>query len=137
MLNFFEITTIVFLFILYIIIDNYNLYFLIIYLGLIAYTSYKIYIKISIWKENLRFSSSIKIILSYIISYFIICSPNPIYYLFTFYLPFQNFFRIIFLVIIITSQVEKLSSRDMEKDLFKFINNSEKINESNDIKIIK
>ena len=133
MVTFFEITTIIFLFILYIIIDNYHLYFLIIYLSLIAYTSYKIYIKISILKEKLRFSSIIKIIFSYIISYFIIYAPNPIYYLFTFYLPFQNFFRIIFMVIIITSQVEQLSSGDTEKYLFKFINNSEKINESNDI----
>ena len=37
------------------------------------------------------------------------------------------------MVIIITSQVEKLSTKDIEKYLFKFINNSEKINESNDI----
>ena len=37
------------------------------------------------------------------------------------------------MVIIITSKVEQLSSGDTEKYLFKFINNSEKINESNDI----
>ena len=133
MFKFFEIATILFLFILYIIIDNYHLYFLIIYLCLIIYTSYKIYLIISIWKEKLRFSSIIKIILSYIFSYFIICDPNPIYYIFTFYLPFQNFFRMIFLVIFITYQVEKLSSRDTEKYLFKFINNSEEINESENI----
>ena len=96
MLNFFEITTLIFLFILYILIDNYHLYFLIVYLGLIAYTSYKIYIKVAIWKENLRFSSIIKIILCYIISYFIIYEPNPIYCLLTLYLPFQNFIRINF-----------------------------------------
>ena len=133
MFKFFEIATILFLFILYIIIDNYHLYFLIIYLCLIIYTTYKIYLIISIWKEKLRFSSIIKIILSYIFSYFIICDPNPIYYILTFYLPFQNFFRMIFLVIFITYQVEKLSSRDTEKYLFKFINNSEEINESENI----
>ena len=129
----FEIILIIFLFILYIIIDDYHLYFSIIYLCLIEYTLYKISIKVSIWKEKLRFSSIIKIILSYIISYFIICDPNPIYYILTIYLPFQNYFRMIFVIIIITSQVEKLSTRDMEKYLFRFISNREEINEPNDI----
>ena len=127
MLKFFEIATVILLFILNIILDDYHLYFLIIYLCLITYTIYKIYLVVQVWKEKLRFSYLIIIILSYIISYFIICNPNPLYYMLTFYLPFQNFFRMTFLVIFISYQVEKLSNRDMEKYLFKFINDHENI----------
>ena len=131
MLKFYEIAIIVLLFILNIIIDDYHTYYLIIFLCLITYTCYKIYLMASVWKEKLRFSSAVKLIICYIISYYIICDPNPFYYTLTFYLPFQNFFRMIFLVIIISYQVEKLSQGDMEKYLFKFVNNSEEINESN------
>ena len=132
MLKFFEISILLLLFIFYMIVEDYHLYYLIVYLCLITYTAYKIYLIVVIWKEKIRFSSIIALIFLYIISYYIICDPNPLYYMFTFYLPFQNFFRMVCLVILISYQVEKLSSGDMEKYLFKFINNSEEINETID-----
>ena len=132
MLKFFEISILLLLFIFYMIVEDYHLYYLIVYLCLITYTAYKIYLIIVIWKEKIRFSSIIALIFLYIISYYIICDPNPLYYMFTFYLPFQNFFRMVCLVILISYQVEKLSTRDMEKYLFKFINNSEEIIETID-----
>ena len=132
MFKFLEKSILLLLFIFNIIIDDYHLYYLIIYLCLITYTLYRIYLIISIWKEKLRFSSIIKLIFLYVISYYVICDPNPFYYMLTFYLPFQHFFRMVFLVILISYQVEKLSSRDMENYLFKFVNNSEEINESNE-----
>ena len=133
MFKFFETSILALLFILNILLDDFHLYFLIIYLCLITYTIYKIYLIIRVWNEKLRFSQIMIILFSYVISYFVICDPNPLYYLLTFYLPFQNFFRMVFLVIFISYQVEKLSNRDMEKYLFKFINNSEDINEPNNI----
>ena len=133
MFKFFEISILALLFILNILLDDYHLYFLIIYLCLITYTIYKIYLIIRIWNEKLRFSRILIILLSYMISYFVICDPNPLYYMLTFYLPFQNFFRMVFLIIFISYQVEKLSNRDVEKFLFKFISNSEDINEPDNV----
>ena len=130
MIKFFEISILSLLFILNFLLD-FRLYYLIIYLCLITYTIYKIYLIVRIWNEKLRFSSIAKLLLSYAISYFFICDPNPFYYMFTFYLPFQNFFKMAFLIAFISYRVEKLSTRDMEKYLISFLNNSETIDESN------
>ena len=133
MFSFFEIAILIMLFILNIIIEDYHLYYLIIYLCVITYTAYKIYLIVRIFHQKIRFSSIVKLLISYIFSYYVICDPNPIYYLLTLYLPFQNFFRMVFLVILISYQVEKLSTRDMDQYLFKFVNTNEDMNESNNV----
>ena len=51
---------------------------------------------------NTKFISIIKYFLSFFISHVFIREPNPIYHLFTFYLPIPYFFRSIFIIIFIT-----------------------------------
>ena len=88
------------LLILYIIINDYHLYFLLIYILLSLYYIYYIYKYISI-----GFKNNNKIIINFIafslfdffVSYFVICDPNPFYYILTVYLPFQNLFKAIFI----------------------------------------
>ena len=47
---------------------------------------------------------------SFFISYYLIKDPNPFYHLFTFYLPFQNFFRGIFILSAISFSISKLTN---------------------------
>ena len=99
MLNKFDIFLFSALLLLYIIINNINHYFIIIYISIALYYLYKLY-------RHFRFDSNktiyyyVKIIITYLMhflfSYLLIYDPNPLYYLFTFYLPFENFFRAIF-----------------------------------------
>lgn len=131
MIKFIEIILLIILFILNLLIEDLLIYYLIVYLCLLAYTIYKIYLVIRVWDEKLHIKDILKLILAYIFSYFLICDPNPFYYFLTFYLPFQNFFRMIFVIIIVTYYINKLSSRNMEEYLFNFISNRDNLNELN------
>ena len=53
-------------------------------------------------KFGKKFLAFIQIIIYYLISYYLIKDPNPFYYLLTFFLPFPNLFRGIFIVIFIS-----------------------------------
>ena len=54
-------------------------------------------------------------IISFIFSYFIIYDPNPFYYLFTFYLPFTNFFKAMFICIFHSYILTKLDNMNTDK----------------------
>ena len=98
------------LFISYFIITDTQLYFSFIYLFILIYNIYLLYKSIRInCDEFILFLIKFFFmsILLYIISYCIIYTINPLYYLFTFYLPFQNFFRGIFIIIFHTYYLNK------------------------------
>jgi len=87
-------------------------------------------------------------ILSYVTSYYLIKDPNPFYYLFTFYLPLPNFFRAIFIImlisyifnkyIIILEIPTKIISEKEGKETNESKNNENKEkNENNKDKVIK
>ena len=67
---------------------------------LLLYYIFKIYHYIRFESNNNVYNIVKAIIMSiiqFLFSYLVICDPNPLFYLFTFYLPFENFFRAIFL----------------------------------------
>ena len=115
-----EIIILIILFIIYLLIEQFFILFIIVYIYLILYTINKIYLIRHSDKVLNLINFSLLIIL-YPISYFLICDPNPFYYLFTFYLPFQNFFRVIFLIIFISYFVNKISSEIFVKNKKKII----------------
>ena len=101
MLNKFDIFLFSFLLLLYIIINNIHFYFILTYVLLVLYYIFKLYRYIrfeSDKKANSIFKAIATFILHFLFSYFVIFDSNPIYYLFTFYLPFENFFRVIFII---------------------------------------
>ena len=101
MLNKFDIFLFSFLLLLYIIINNIHFYFILTYVLLVLYYIFKLYRYIrfeSDKKANSIFKVIATFILHFLFSYFVIFDSNPIYYLFTFYLPFENFFRVIFII---------------------------------------
>ena len=105
--------------ILYIIINDYQLYFLLIYIFLSLYYIYYIYKYIRIgFKNNLK--AIIKFIIfslfHFIVSYFLICDPNPFYYIFTFYLPFPNLFKAIFICLFHSYQISKFKIKNTGSD---------------------
>ena len=88
-------------FILYIILDREN-YFKIIFTFTFIY-NYSILvnnIKNNNFLKNLK-----KIFFVYLFSYYLIKDPNPFYHLLFFYLPFQNFFRAINIIIFINYEL--------------------------------
>lgn len=124
-----EIIILISLFIIYLLIEKFFLLFIIVYIYLSLYAINKIYLIRHSGKALCLINFSLLIIL-FPISYFLICDPNPFYYLFTFYLPFQNFFRVLFLIIFITYFVNKISSsktfvKQKEKILVKNIDKIE------------
>ena len=119
MVNKYEIAILIFLFLLSIIINDIDNYFILIYLIIILYYGYKLYryIRIeSINKINFTFYSIVEAIIHFFLSYFLICDPNPFYYLFTFYLPFQNFFKATFLFIFHSYALNRLTKIENSKE---------------------
>ena len=119
MVNKYEIVILIFLFLLSIIINDIDNYFILIYLIIILYYGYKLYryIRIeSINKINFTFYSIVEAIIHFFLSYFLICDPNPFYYLFTFYLPFQNFFKATFLFIFHSYALNRLTKIENSKE---------------------
>ena len=120
MLEKIEIYILAILSILYIIINDYHLYFLLIYILLSLYYMYYIYKYIRI-----GFKNNNKIIIKFIafslyhfiVSYFVICDPNPFYYILTFYLPFQNLFKAIFIYLFHSYQIAKFYMQYIENDI--------------------
>ena len=106
----------------YLAIPNREHFFILIYSVLIIsniFRLFKIFLfqKLTI-KEKLYIF--IKYIFIYLLSYFLIKDPNPFYNLFTFYLPFQNLFRGIFIIIFITfflnNKIFNVNSEEKEKN---------------------
>ena len=100
MLNKLEIFLFSFLLLLYIIINNIRYYFIIIYIILALYYIFKLYrfIRFDSNKDIYKiFKAIITSLVHFIFSYLVIYDPNPLFYLFTFYLPFENFLRSILL----------------------------------------
>ena len=129
MLNKFDIFLFSFLLLLYIIINNIHHYFLLIYIILALYYLYKLY-------RYIRFETDKKIniiksiliwIVHFLFSYFVICDPNPLYYLFTFYLPFDNFFRVIFICLFHSYMMAKFDENRNCKEN-QLIGNSSQVN---------
>ena len=77
---------------------NRNTFFRIIYTALLIINMYYL-IKM---KFKIKLKQLIIYIFSLITSYYLIKDPNPFYYLLTFYLPFPNFFRAVFIIIFIS-----------------------------------
>ena len=96
----FELFLLFILFIYYLFIPDYHLYLNTIYILVFLYTIYKLY---KYLKNNNSNYSNIKYFLISIIlflgSYFLIYDLNPLCYLFTFYLPFDYYFKGIFIII--------------------------------------
>ena len=116
-----EIFLLSILFIYYIFIKDYILYLNTIYILVFLYNIYKIYKStIKNLKKNSLFEFKlifISIIL-YFSSYYLIYDPNPIYYLFTFYLPFDNYFKGIFIIIFHSYFINKYSAPKKKIDKF-------------------
>ena len=115
---------------------NRNTYFRFIYSGLLLSNlfhliNYRIYKKTKIKLTTFIF---IKYILVYVTSYILIKDPNPFFHLLSFYLPCQNYFRGIFIIIFITYYNNKISYSDKQNKFFlsNFINYYKK----NKIKLI-
>jgi len=99
--NLLNIIILIFLFIGNIIINNHKYYFLLIYLSLLLLN---IYIFLSLIKYSLMNKKKILWFLivsffSYLFSYFMVCDPNPINCIFTYYIFFPNFFKGILIII--------------------------------------
>ena len=127
-----EIIILTALFITQFIISNTQLYFTTIYLFILIYNAFILYkfirINCDVFNMDLIKYFFMSIIL-YIISYSIIYTINPLYYLFTFYLPFQNFFKGIFIIIFHTYYLNKYTLHKKE--------GYEKIPDSTNVVIIR
>ena len=83
-------------------INEQNYYFLLIYAFISLYYFY-IYIILFKNKENLNYDLKIFLCISlflYLFTYFIICDPNPIFSLLSFYSFYPNFIKAIFIIVI-------------------------------------
>ena len=130
------------LFILNIIIKDECLYFKIIYIVLLFYHIYILYIiKYFNWKKN-KFKIIKYIYLSillYLFSYFIILDPNPLFYMYIYYMFFPNFIKSVFIIIIHTYFISKLINDKEEKDKYNPIptnDNHKQIEEDSNISSI-
>ena len=107
----FDIFLFSFLLFIYIIVNDFYSYFIFIYILLLLYYTYKLYRYIR-FDSNKNITNIIKSILYSIIhflfSYFVIYDPNPLNYLFTFYLPFQNYFKSLFIIMFHSYAMTKL-----------------------------
>jgi len=84
----------------YLLIEDINIVYTIIYIFLILNTIYKIYYKYE--KKTINIKKGLLLVLIYPISYFLIIDPNPLYYSISFIFPFQNYFRMVFLLIFVS-----------------------------------
>ena len=106
-----NIIILVILFIGNIIIKNHKYYFLLIYLALLLYN---IYIAHSLTKFRLIKKKKILLfsfasIFSYFFTYYMICDPNPLICIITYYIFFPNFFKAILIILFHTYFFSKLS----------------------------
>ena len=89
---------------IYLAIPNREHFFILIYSVLIISNIFRLF-KILLFQKLIikeKLYIFIKYIFIYLLSYFLIKDPNPFYNFFTFYLPFQNLFRGIFIIIFTT-----------------------------------
>jgi hypothetical protein len=119
--NIMNIIIIFILFIGNIIINNNKYYYLLIYSSLILYN---IYIFHSIIKYGLMNRKEVLCFLlislcSYSFSYYIICDPNPLLCIITYYIFFPDFFKAILIIIFHTYLIYKYSNRKE----YNYINN--------------
>ena len=100
---FFNILILLFLFIGNFLINT-NHYFLLIYLFLLLYHNYIFYlILINKYKKKIKIFKFILLsILLYLLTYFIICDPNPVFCFFSYYIFFPNFFKAILIILVHT-----------------------------------
>ena len=108
MIKFLDIIILFILIIIYFIFEDYHIYYIIIYICLLLFTIYKIFFMYKFTDKKLTIKHIFILVLIYPSIYFLICDPNPFYYLLTFYLPFQNFFRGIFTIMIITYIISRI-----------------------------
>ena len=119
MLNKFDIFLFSFLLLLYIIINNIHFYFILLYILLALYYLYKLYIHFRFDSNKTIYYYAKTIIgfsIHFLFSYLVIYEPNPFYYLFTFYLPFENFFRAIFLIMFHSYVITKFDENINKKE---------------------
>ena len=132
MLNKFDTFLFSFLLFLYLIINNTNIYFILVYIQLALYYLYKLFRYIRFYSDKKTTYNIIKSIfistIHFLFSYFVIYKPNPLYYTFTFYLPFQNFFKSIFIIIFHSYLLEKFTESEKYKENQLLLNSSEQIN---------
>ena len=106
----FELYFLFILFFYYIFIPDYHLYLNIIYILVFIYTIYKICIYIKNNNNNYLDKKYFLIsILLFLGSYFLIYDLNPLCYLFTFYLPFEYYFKGILIIIFHSYFLNKFS----------------------------
>ena len=85
-------------------INNYNYYFILIYICLFIYHIWISYLYLKVyWKKKIKIIKYIIIsIILYPSTYFFICDPNPINCLLTYYVFFPNFIKAIIIILIHT-----------------------------------
>ena len=129
MTNKFDIFLTSFLLLLYIIITNIYIYFIIIYSIIALYYVFKLfrYIKFESHKIMNIIKSIIIFIFHFLFSYFLIYDHNPFYYLFTFYLPFEFFFKALFIFMFHSYMMAKFDKNKHCEEL-QIIKNSININ---------
>ena len=98
---------------LYISISNVSYYFYIIY----CISGLKIFKDIIIGNSKFNIILLIKIPLTYIFSFIFIQDHNPFYHLLFFYLPFDNFFKGLFILIFITYIINNKQNYLFEKNI--------------------
>ena len=110
--NILDIIILIILFIGNIIIkNNYKYYFLLIYSSILLYNIHIFYlvIKYELMNKNNILWFLIASLFSYFFSYFMICDPNPIISIITYYIFFPNFFKAILIILFHTYFFSKYS----------------------------
>jgi hypothetical protein len=125
----------------YLAIPSREHFFVFIYIVMILSNIFKLFSLLfsSRLKSKAKFISFGKYIFCYIMSYFLIKDPNPFYYLLTFYLPFPNLFRGIFIVSFIdyyfnnkiNNIIDEVENESLKKE------NKEEVKEEEKIKNLK
>ena len=138
MINKLDIYIFSLLLISYIIINDNHLFFFLLYLILLLYYIYKLYKYIRIeFKNNIKVIKFIGLsIFHFLFSYFVIYDPNPVYYLFTFYFPFSDCFKAVFIIMFHSYSLSKyeIKNIDLQNQLIgtsDFNNNVEILNHEN------
>jgi hypothetical protein len=109
---------------------NTNHYFLLIYLILFLYHSYIFYLILkNEWEQKFNIIKfTIFSIFLYAFTYFIICDPNPLLFIFSYYIFFPNFFKAILIIFFHTYFLSKylndknynlINSTELSSDIIK------------------
>ena len=122
----------------YFIINDNHLFFFFIYLILLLYYIYMVYkyIKFELKNNNEVIKFVGNSIFHFLFSYFIIYEPNPVYYLFTFYFPFADFFKALFIIMFHSYSLSKYEIKNIDEpnqiiNTFDLNNNVEILNHEN------